>query len=136
MRSDCCALIDFGSAGALGAADYDEATGGRSFPVQTAYASDRLLNTSDSLDEEDDFHALMVALTRLHLGTHAVDARVRALVQGLRQVQRQQKPPDAKSMSLLTFHTLQFRADLADRVIADLTVRLEGLIFSLGDTRV
>jgi serine/threonine protein kinase len=61
-------LIDFGSAGSIGAADIDQDTQCRQFVVQSQYASRRLLHTSAPLDEEDDFEALARTLTSLVIG--------------------------------------------------------------------
>jgi len=79
-------LIDFGSAGRVGEADWDEKEDCRRFRVQESYASERLLNTSDPLDEEDDFDALVKTLTRLHIGWRGREhPDMRQLVQDARR---------------------------------------------------
>jgi hypothetical protein len=74
-------LIDFGSAGRVGEADWDTAQQMRTFDVQHAYASARLLRTSAPLDEEDDFDALVKTLSRLYSGRRGEEHQnMRALV--------------------------------------------------------
>ncbi len=85
-------LIDFGSAGNVGAADANSQR--RAFGTTVEFASDRLLWTTEPLSADDDFVALCHVLTYLLAfdewevrGRH-VNERIAELVTGLRMSMR------------------------------------------------
>jgi serine/threonine protein kinase len=94
-------ILDFGSAGALGAADVYPDTGIRTFAFQAEFASDRLQDSRLPLSADDDFDALIFSLSYLRdarawqnnaeMGVRWVCAEIRELVTSLRQANVKRK---------------------------------------------
>jgi serine/threonine protein kinase len=90
-------LCDFGSAGRIGASDFDRALQRRTFVAQLEFSSERLLKSSAALTPDDDFESLLYTLTFLHdvvaweasvssAGTRPREESLRALVDDARKV--------------------------------------------------
>ncbi len=82
------------------------------------------------MDEEDDFHALAVSLTRVYLDTFEVDPSVQRLLRDLRQTHTQRRDVDSV-VSVVHLRQLQVRADRVDSILHMLTERLRAVVAAL-----